>query len=113
MCRNIRTLHHFLPPANDEEIRAAALQYVRKVAGMSRPSQANAAVFERAVDEVAGITSRLLAALVGAGPLKDRQEEVTKARTRWADRQERLQARLREEPVPVATVRRESGKKER
>ena len=86
MCRNIRTLHNFEPPATDEEIRGAALQYVRKVSGSTRPSQANAAGFERAVDEVAAATMRLLGGLVTTAPPKDREVEAAKRRARAAER---------------------------
>jgi hypothetical protein len=86
MCRNIRTLHNFDPPATDEEIRAAAVQYVRKVSGSTKPSRANADAFERAVDEVAGTTGRLLADLVTAAPPKDREIEAAKRRERAASR---------------------------
>ena len=82
MCRNIRTLHNFSPPAADNEIHAAALQYVRKVSGSSKPSQANAEAFERAVDTVAAATATLLAELVTAAPPKDREVEAAKARER-------------------------------
>ena len=82
MCRNIKTLHNFEPPATDEEVRAAALQYVRKVSGSSKPSRANEAIFERAVDEVADITSRLLSELVTAAPPRDRKVEADRARAR-------------------------------
>jgi hypothetical protein len=73
MCRNIRTLHNFEPPATHEEIHAAALQYVRKVAGVTRPSQANSAAFDAAVAEVTATTARLLAQLVSAAPAKWRR----------------------------------------
>jgi hypothetical protein len=86
MCRNIRTLHNFEPAATDDEVRAAALQYVRKVSGSTRPSQANEAAFAHAVDEVARITDELLAALVTAAPPKDREVEAAKARARAAER---------------------------
>lgn len=86
MCRNIRQLHNFEPPATDDEIRAAALQYVRKVSGQTRPSQANAAAFERAVEEVAHVTAHLLADLVTSTPPKDREVEAAKARARAAKR---------------------------
>jgi hypothetical protein len=86
MCRNIRTLHNFEPEANDDEIRAAALQYVRKVSGYSKPSQANEAVFERAVDEVAHVTRHLLEALVTTAPPRDREVEAARARARAAVR---------------------------
>jgi hypothetical protein len=86
MCRNIRTLHNFEPPASDEEVRAAALQYVRKVSGYTKPSQANAEAFERAVDAVALASSRLLSELVTNAPPKDREVEAAKARARSAQR---------------------------
>ena len=86
MCRNIRTLHNFEPAATDEEIRAAALQYVRKVSGSTKPSQANAEAFERAVDEVAHATAHLLDALVTTAPPKDREAEAAKRRARAAQR---------------------------
>ena len=86
MCRNIRTLHNFEPPATDEEIRAAALQYVRKVSGSTKPSQANADAFDRAVDEVAHATARLLHDLVTTAPPKDREVEAAKRRARGAAR---------------------------
>jgi hypothetical protein len=86
MCRNIRTLHNFEPPATEEEIRAAALQYVRKVSGSTRPSRANAEAFDRAVDEVALATSRLLGKLVTTAPPKDRDLEAAKRRERAAQR---------------------------
>jgi len=82
MCRNIRTLHNFEPPATEDEIRAAALQYVRKVSGSSKPSKANEAAFARAVDEVAAATSRLLAGLVTTAPPRDREAEAARARAR-------------------------------
>jgi hypothetical protein len=86
MCRNIRTLHNFEPPATRDEIRASALQYVRKVSGSTKPSQANEEAFERAVDEVALATERLLDALVTAAPPKDREAEAAKRRARAAAR---------------------------
>ena len=86
MCRNIRTLHNFEPPATEEEVRASALQYVRKVSGFSKPSQANAEAFERAVDEVARVSARLLGELVTTAPPKDREVEAAKARARAAER---------------------------
>jgi hypothetical protein len=82
MCRNIRTLHNFDPPATDDEVRAAALQYVRKVSGSTKPSRANAEAFERAIDEVAATTTRLLDALVTSAPPKDREAEAAKRRAR-------------------------------
>jgi hypothetical protein len=86
MCRNIRQLHNFDPPATDEEVRASALQYVRKVSGSTKPSAANADAFERAVDEVAEITGRLLGELVTKSPPKNREVEAEKARERAAKR---------------------------
>jgi hypothetical protein len=86
MCRNIRTLHNFEPPADEQEIRAAALQYVRKISGFARPSQANAQAFEQAVDAVAAASAELLERLVTAAPPKDREVEAAKARARAAAR---------------------------
>ena len=86
MCRNIRTLHNFEPPATEEEIRASALQYVRKISGFTKPSRANADAFERAIDEVSAVTTRLLGELVTNAPPKDREVEAAKARARSADR---------------------------
>jgi hypothetical protein len=82
MCRNIRTLHNFEPPAGSDEVTAAALQYVRKISGSSKPSQANQEAFDRAVQEVARATSRLLDGLTSSAPPKDRAEEAAKARAR-------------------------------
>jgi hypothetical protein len=84
MCRNIRPLANFEPAVTDEEIQAAALQYVRKISGSARPSQANAEVFDRAVAEVAEASARLLSALVTTAPPKDREVEAAKARERAA-----------------------------
>jgi hypothetical protein len=86
MCRNIRPLHNFEPPATQEEVRAAALQYVRKISGFTKPSQANAEAFDRAVDAVAAASERLLDELVTAAPPKDRETEAAKARARSAHR---------------------------
>ena len=86
MCRNIRTLHNFDPPATEDEIRASALQYVRKISGFSKPSQVNAEAFERAVDEVTAVSPRLLGALVTNAPPKDREVEAAKAKARSAAR---------------------------
>lgn len=86
MCRNIRTLHNFEPAATDEEIRAAALQYVRKVSGSAKPSKANEAAFARAVDEIAHVTAHLLGELVTSAPPRDREAEAAKARARAAKR---------------------------
>ena len=82
MCRNIKTLHNFEPPATEEEVRGAALQYVRKVSGSQKPSQANEPAFERAVDEITAITSRLLEELVTNAPPRDRDVEAARARAR-------------------------------
>lgn len=86
MCRNIRTLHNFEPPATAEEVHAAALQYVRKVAGSARPSRANEAAYERAVAAVADATRRLLDELVTTAPAKDREVEAERARARARQR---------------------------
>lgn len=86
MCRNIRTLFNFAPPATEDEIRAASLQFVRKLTGFNAPSQANAAAFGRAVDEVAGTATRLLAALETRQPPRDRGVEAAKARERSRSR---------------------------
>lgn len=82
MCRNIRTLHNFEPPATEDEVQAAALQYVRKVSGSSKPSRQNEEALARAVDEVADATRRLLGALVTSAPPRDRQVEAARARER-------------------------------
>jgi hypothetical protein len=86
MCRNIRTLHNFEPPATEDEVRSAALQYVRKISGSTKPSRANAEVFERAIDEVEAATRRLLDGLVTSAPPKDREAEAAKRRARAAER---------------------------
>jgi hypothetical protein len=86
MCRNIRTLHNFDPPASDSEVQAAALQYVRKVSGTSKPSAANQAAFDAAVADIAHVTQHLLDALVTTAQPKDRDVEATKARARAAKR---------------------------
>jgi hypothetical protein len=86
MCRNIRTLHNFAPPASESEVHEAALQYVRKISGATKPSQANQAAFDVAVAEVAAATRRLLAELVTAAPPKNREEEAAKAKARSAAR---------------------------
>jgi hypothetical protein len=86
MCRHIRTLHNFEPPATDDEVRAAAEQYVRKISGFTKPSKANAEAFERAVDDVAAVSARLLGELVTNAPPKDREAEAAKARARAAER---------------------------
>ena len=86
MCRNIRTLHNFEPPAKGSEIHDAALQYVRKISGSTKPSQANEEVFERAVQEIAHATQHLLDGLVSSAPPKDRELEAAKRRARSAER---------------------------
>ena len=92
MCRNIRTLHNFDPPATEEEIRAAALQYVRKISGFTKPSRANEEAFEQAIDAVATASRRLLADLHSTSRPKDRDVEAAKARARAAQRFERSPA---------------------
>ncbi len=84
MCRNIRPLSNFEPPATDDEVRAAALQYVRKISGTTKPSRINAEAFDRAVEDIAAVSARLLDALVTTAPPKDREVEATKARQRAA-----------------------------
>ena len=86
MCRNIRTLHNFEPPASEDEVRAAALQYVRKISGFTKPSKANEEAFAAAVDAVAAVSSDLLAHLTTNAPPKNREEEAAKARARAAVR---------------------------
>ena len=86
MCRNIHTLFNFEPPATEDEVRAAALQYVRKISGFTKPSQANEQAFARAVDEVAAASRRLLGELVTAAAPKDREVEAERARARAAER---------------------------
>jgi hypothetical protein len=86
MCRNIKTLHNFAPPATDEEIRASAVQFVRKLSGFTRPSKANEPAFNRAVDQVTAAAQELLEALVTTAPPRDRAVEAAKARARAADR---------------------------
>jgi len=86
MCRNIRTLHNFAPPATDEEIRASALQFVRKLSGFTRPSKANELAFDRAVDDVTRTAHELLSSLVTNAPPRDRAAEAAKAKARAAQR---------------------------
>ena len=86
MCRAIKTLHNFVPPATDDEIRASSLQFVRKLSGFTRPSHANEPAFEKAVDEVAQAARRLIDSLVTNSPPRDRETEATKARARSAQR---------------------------
>ncbi len=87
MCRSIKTLHNFEPPATEEEVRASALQFVRKLSGYRKPPKANTEVFEQAVEEITAVTLRMLDALVATAPARDREEEAAKARARWAARQ--------------------------
>jgi len=86
MCRNIRTLFNFDPPATDEEIRAASVQFVRKLSGFTKPSQANQTAFDQAVEEVAGVARRLIDSLVTAAPPRDREEWAARAKARAAER---------------------------
>ena len=86
MCRNIKTLHNFKPPATEDEIRASSLQFVRKLSGFTRPSKANQFAFERAVDQVTNAVHELLASLVTNAPPRNREVEALKAQTRAADR---------------------------
>ncbi len=86
MCRNIRTLHNFEPPATEDEVRAAALQYVRKISGFTKPSKANTEAFEEAVEAVAAISGKLLGRLETNAPPKDREVEAAKAKARAAER---------------------------
>ena len=86
MCRNIRTLFNFEPPATDDEIRAASLQFVRKISGFTRPSHANEAAFNSAVDEIAGISVRLIASLESSATPRNREHEAAKAKARSAQR---------------------------
>ena len=86
MCRNIRTLYHYDPPTTDDDIRAASLQFVRKVSGFTKPSQANQEAFDRAVDDVANTVRDLLGTLVTTSPPRNRDAEIEKKRARWAER---------------------------
>jgi len=90
MCRNIRVLHHFEPPTTDDEIRDAALQYVRKVTGVNAPSQADHEAFELAVAEIAASTKKVLTSLAARGPVRTREGEREKGRQRWARREARI-----------------------
>lgn len=92
MCRNIKTLHNFKPPATHEEIEAAALQFVRKVSGYQRVPQVNADRFARAVAEITRLTERLLDDLVATSPPRDRDDEAAKAKERWRQREKRMRA---------------------
>ena len=86
MCRNIKTLFNFEPPVTEDEVRAAALQFVRKITGFNKPSKANEAAFESAIDEIAAISSRLLRSLETSAPPKNREEEAAKSRARAQER---------------------------
>jgi hypothetical protein len=86
MCRNIKTLFNFDPPVTDEEVRAASLQFVRKISGFTKPSKANEKLFQDAVDEIAGVSTRLLLSLETNSPPKNREEEAAKAKARSAER---------------------------
>ena len=101
MCRNIRELHNFAPPATDDEVRAAALQYVRKVSGSTKPSKANEAAFERAVDRIAEVTRDLLGELVTQAPPKDREVEAAKRRARSEKRFARLAPDPADQPLAL------------
>jgi hypothetical protein len=90
MCRNIRVLYNFEPPTTKDEISAAALQYVRKVAGLNKPSTLDRDAFERAVDEISAVTERLLVSLKARAPVRTREDEKEKGRIRWKLRQARL-----------------------
>jgi hypothetical protein len=93
MCRNIRVLHHFEPPTTPDEIRAAAIQYVRKVSGLNKPSPADHAAFDRAVDEIAASTAQLLKTLLPRGAARTREREREKARERWQKREAAMRTR--------------------
>jgi hypothetical protein len=92
MCRNIRVLYNFQPPTTPEEVRAAALQFVRKVSGLSKPSAADHDTFERAVDDVAAATERLLGSLQARSPVRTREGEQERAKQRWKIREQRIGA---------------------
>jgi hypothetical protein len=100
MCRNIRVLHHFKPPSTDAEIRAAALQFVRKVSGLSKPKLAELALLEKSAKVVAAETKKLLKVLPKHGEPRTREGEIEKARARWAKREEQMFARLRHSHGP-------------
>ena len=89
MCRNIRTLHHFEPPATEDEVRASALQYVRKLSGMNKPSKANQQAFDAAVEEITHITLHMFEHLEAQGPVRNRETEKLKAAERWKKREAR------------------------
>ena len=115
MCRNIRVLHNFDPPTTDDEVREAALQFVRKVSGSTRPSRANAEAFERAIDEIALATRHLLDDLVTRSPPRSREREAAKGRERHEKRMERERCAsgpVRPRPEPVPSLRRSRGRDE-
>ena len=103
MCRNIKLLHHFEPPATKEEIRDSALQYVRKLSGMRAPSRANQAAFEQAVDDITATITRLFASLDAHGPPRTREAEKLKAAERGRKREQQIQARVMRIMVPPST----------
>ncbi len=86
MCRNIKILFNFEPPVTDDEVRAASIQFVRKITGFNKPSKANEEAFQKAVDEISGISGRLLRSLATSAPSRNREEEAAKARARAAER---------------------------
>ena len=92
MCRNIRPLFNFEPPATDDEVRAAALQFVRKVSGFTKPSQANEDAFAEAIDDITAVTHTLLESLTTSASPRDRDQEAAKAKKRWQERQRRMAA---------------------
>jgi len=94
MCRNIKTLHHFVPPATEDEMRASALQYVRKLSGMQKPTRPNQVVFDQAVDEIFGATVKLLGSLVSNGAPRTREGEQERAAARGKKRDERMRAKV-------------------
>jgi hypothetical protein len=94
MCRNIKTLHHFVPPATVEEVHASALQYVRKLSGINKASKANQAAFDKAVHDITHITLDLFESLIVNGPPRNREEEKAKAQARGKKRDEQMRARL-------------------
>lgn len=102
MCRNIKTLHNFSPPATDDEIRASAIQFVRKLSGFSKPSKTNAEAFDRAVDRVADAARELLGTLVTNAPPRDREVEAARARERSAKRFSATQASPGREEAPTS-----------
>ena len=109
MCRNIRVLHNFAPPSTDEDVRAAALQYVRKVSGSTKPSAANRAAFDRAVEVITAATRVLLDDLVTTAPPKSREAELAKKRAQFARREARQREKILSEAAAVATIERGTG----